>query len=986
MRNKIFGSTLVSLLLLIVALSPAASAQNRLPQAITAESTRIPVSNSVLPIVKGATDIGETPGDTKLESLSLRFNMTAAQSAALDQLLADQLNPASPRYHQWLTPAQFGQQFGMSDADLATVTNWLKDQGFTVTGIANGRQFVSFSGTVAQVNQAFGVTLHKVQWNGEQHFSNLSDPVLPAALANVVQSVVGLNDFHPHSRAIHRIIQKDAKYSGSNGYGNLIAPGDFYTIYDESPLLTAGTPINGSGVTIGVMGQVDVYTTDLTAFRTAAGLSTTNLPTQVSEGTTPPAPSSTICASSSAPSSCGDLEESTLDLEWSGAVAPAASIKFVTGADVFGNAMTQAIDQNLAPILTVSYGNCEAGFGTAYIATYNALFKQANAQGQTVLGPSGDQGATDCDGSTVLAENGLAVDFPASSPYVTAVGGTEFDEGAGVYWSNTNGTNAGSALSYIPEQPWNEFFDSYPSSNIPLAGLEYGGGTGGGVSSVFSKPSWQTGAGVPADASRDVPDVAYNAAANHDGYLVCAFGSCTNNGFSYTTSGGLTEYYVFGGTSVSTPAFAATLALLEQKTGGSLGNVNPKIYGLAASIYDSAVFHAKTSGGTNAAPCAAGYPDCTAGFPNYYAASTIACPANSCTGDIAYPAIGYLAASGYNYDLATGWGSVDIKNFVNDFSLATPTTTTTSSNNASAVTVTASSTSVASGATVTISATVASSTSGVTATPTGTAQLLVDGVAFGSPVTLSSGSATLPAYTVPNTALCADHTFSVSYSGDSTYAGSIGSKTVAYSSATCPDFSISPTSPTITVSSGGVSSPLAFTISSLNGFSGTVSLNITNFSNATFDNDSVECLTTTTNCSSTLNSVSVSSSSPGVFNLLIYAYYNPSTGYLKKRAANSAQPLPGANPWALGMGGVALASLLCVGLPRRRQRWSALLVAMVTAAVLASGGCSGPSGSSNSNNGNTNAPTGTSTFVLTATGTSGITTVTHSVTVSVTVQ
>ena len=671
--------------------------------------------------------------------------MTDAQSAGLDKLLAGQQNPSSALYHQWLTPEQFGAEFGLSTTDLASVSAWLQSQGLTVTGVARGRTFINFSGTVAAVNQAFGVALHNVSSDGEQHISNLSDPVLPSALANVVGGITGLNDFRLKPRIHTRKV--NPAYNGGADYGNLMAPGDFYSIYDIKPLLA--NSVNGSGITIAVAGQTDISLNDVKAFRTAASLSTTNLPTVKLYGSDPG-------------TSSNDIDEAQLDVEWAGATAPSASILYVNGEDIFANSITQAIDNDLAPIVTVSYGNCEVGFGTNAVIEYNALFKQANAQGQTMLGPSGDSGGADCDYNVTYASQGLAVDFPASSPYVTGVGATEFNEGSGTYWSTTNGANAGTALSYIPEIPWNETY--LVSNSGTLFGLYYAGSGGGGVSQVFSKPAWQVGTGVPTDASRDVPDVSFNGAADHDGYLVCSQGSCTN-GFADASG----NFDVFGGTSVSTPAFAGILALLEQKLGSKgLGNVNPNIYGLANSTYASTVFHDVTSG-NNAVPCSAGSTDCASGYPGYFAPGTLACPANSCTGDIGFPSIGYVATAGY--DLTTGWGSMDINNMVADWLLATPTGTgSVSALNPSTTNASANDPSITSTGSVTISATVApGASSAVSTTPTGTATLLVDNVATGTAVALNAGTVTFPAYVATNLA-AGEHVFSVSYSGDANYA------------------------------------------------------------------------------------------------------------------------------------------------------------------------------------------------------------------------
>ena len=134
---------------------------------------------------------------------------------------------------------------------------------------------------------------------------------------------------------------------------------------------------------------------------------------------------------------------------------PAATVDFVVGVDVFYNSMTYAIDSKVAPIVMSSYGACEADWGTTDLNTFNTLFKQGNVQGQTILAAAADFGATDCDAGPSATE-GLAVDFPASSPYVTGMGGTQPNEGSGNYWSSTNGATGGSALSYIPEVAWND--------------------------------------------------------------------------------------------------------------------------------------------------------------------------------------------------------------------------------------------------------------------------------------------------------------------------------------------------------------------------------------------------------------------------------------------------------------------------------------------------------------------------------------------------
>jgi subtilase family serine protease len=940
--------SLVSALAVLLFAGHLLIAQDRLPHEIALDAARTSMANSVSPRAKAATDLGPAPGELQLESLSLRFRMTAAQSAALTRLLADQQTPSSPRYHRWLTPEQFADQFGLSAADIASVCAWLQAHGLEVTGAARSRTFVSFSGTVDQVNQAFGLSLHTVSYQGEQHIANLTDPVLPAALADVVLSVNGLNDFRLKPRGVHRQLPAQPAFNGGSIYGNLIAPGDFYTIYDVKPLLASS--IDGSGVKIAVLGQVAISNSDVSAFRSAAGLSTSNLPTTITYGRAPAAPTS------NGSPSFDDLDESQLDVEWAGAVAPSATVLFVNGEDVFANALTGAIDNDIAPIITVSYGACEAENGNSFLTQYNMIFEQANAQGQTINGPAGDSGATDCESSTTYATHGLAVDFPASSPYVTGVGGTEFDEGGGTYWNSSDGANAGSALSYIPEQPWNEFFQA--SANGQIYGLQDGAG-GGGASKFFAKPAWQIGSGVPADSARDVPDIAFSAAANHDGYLICTQGSCTN-GFADSRG----DYTVIGGTSVSTPSFAGVLALLEQKIQAKVGNANPVLYGLANSSYFSTVFHDVTSG-TNAAPCQVGATGCEPGDAGYHAPNTLACPANSCSGTIAYSTIGYTAGAGY--DLTTGWGSIDVANLVADWLLVLPAGTT-PTNIASTTTVSASSTQLTIGTAVTISVTVASGSSAVTSTPTGTVQLLVDGADSGSAVTLAGGAASFPAYSTTSLAAGA-HVFSVQYSGDGKFASSSGSVTVNVSAAATGDFSLSPTTASVTAISGSSAPGITFTVGSLNGFAGNVNFTIGSISPLVPLSQSFS-----------INPVTVTANTAGTTVLTLTAAAPASASAVKGRLA-AAQV-----PWRLGGAGVAVAGLLLLVMPGRRRRWPGLLVLLLSVSVLAAGGCGGNSTTASSTP-VSGTPAGTYTLLVGATGTNASgASVSHNATVTLTVQ
>ncbi|MBB5057608.1 subtilase family serine protease [Granulicella aggregans] len=909
-----------------------AAVQNRI-SSVSASQT-VALAQSISPRLKsgqGMIDLGEADGTKALSTMTLRFTMTTAQKAALIQLLEDQQNPASSKYHQWLTPEQFASKFGMSSSDLATVSQWLTGQGFKVESIARGGTFIQFSGTVARAQTAFRTSIHRVSVNGEEHIANVTAVSLPAGIAGVVGSVAGLDDFKlkPHSRVRQVQANANPKFTSSTSGNIYIAPGDFYTIYDVKPLLTSS--INGTGITIAIAGQTDIALSDIAAFRSAAGL-TANVPTVKLYGTDPGTPSS------------DDLGEADLDIEWSGAVAPSSSILYVnTGASSGGviNSLTQIIDNNLAPIASISYGLCEAGEGGAEANSLNTLFQQANAQGITIVSAAGDSGATDCDdvAPVTSATHGLAVDFPGSSPYVTSLGGTMFNEGAGTYFGSSNDANGGSAISYIPEAVWNETAEDIVG-NSP----RFGAG-GGGASSFFAKPSWQTGTGVPSDFARDVPDISLNSAANHDGYLMCTQGSCVN-GFR-TSSGNLT---IVGGTSVAAPSFAGILALVQQKIGAATGNANPVIYALANSTYYNTVFHDVTVG-NNASPCTAGSTNCPSGGN-----------------------IGYSANVGY--DLATGWGSVDAYNLANTWTLVMPVTTGTTGTQVSTTTATVSPTSVTAGTPVTVTATVANGGTANSTAPTGTVQFLVDNVATGGAVTLASGAATL---SLSTTALSSGaHVISAAYSGDALYASSKGSATLDVTSASTADFTLTPATTTVTVKAGADGSGVLYTVTPVNGFTGSVT-----FSAGTSDN-----LSATYSFSPLTETIS--STTPVTTTLILSAYSanaRTGSGRLRLKPVESASLEKSAPPigrtWYAGSG-AAVACVLLLMVPKRR-RWTGLF-----AAVLALGAVSMMTGcgdNSSSTTGVTNSSAGTYTVVVTATGTSSAgATVSHTSTVTFVVQ
>jgi subtilase family serine protease len=504
-----------------------------------------------------------------LKNVTLLFNQSASQKADLQALVQQQRDPASPNYHKWLTPEQFGARFGMSQDDLNKVTSWLKAQGFTVDDISRSRARVSFSGSVAQVESAFQTEFHHYKVDGEIHLANATEPSIPAALSGTVMGFRKMDDFRWKPRAVVKGVAPRFTF----GTRTALAPGDVATIYNVTPLYNAG--IDGTGQRIAVVGQTSINVSDINSFRADAGLPV-NPPVVF------------LLPGATAALNQGDEVEADLDVEWAGAIAKNATIIYVYLPFNQGNgvidAFTFAIDNAIAPVVSISYGACEPLNGQSFITFLEGLMAEADSQGQTVSSSIGDSGATDCEAPpATAATTGLTVDVPGAIPQVTAVGGTRFttdDNANATFWNSSNDPLTGaSAIQYIPETTWNDGFTS---------------STGGGVSSLIPKPSFQT-ALTPADGHRDVPDVALSASPEHDPYLVCDAHKSTQSCASGFTGNAL----LVGGTSAGAPVFAGMITLINQATENEAGqaSINPTLYSLAGSpsTYLSA-FHDITSG------------------------------------------------------------------------------------------------------------------------------------------------------------------------------------------------------------------------------------------------------------------------------------------------------------------------------------------------------------------------------------------------------
>jgi subtilase family serine protease len=576
------------------------------------------LNHTTHPAVSAARDLGRVAPNLAMERILLQLQSTPEQESALEQLLAEQQDISSARYHAWLTPDQFGDQFGVAQQDLDAVTAWLASAGFQVTEVARSRRTIEFGGAAGDVERAFHTEIHHYDLHGERHIANSTDISIPQALAPVVAGVASLHNFL--ARPLHHMVQAAQGARGgpseapapqtdlSNG-AHGIAPYDFAAIYNVSSLWSAN--YDGAGQSIAVLGETNIKLSDVAGFRAMFGLPP-NQPQIMVNGKDPGDVG-------------GGLEtEADLDVEWAGAVAKGATIKYVVSASTSSSdgvtlSAQYAVNNNVAPVITLSFGLCEAWMGASN-QFYSALWQQAAAQGISVFVAAGDSGSAGCDtpSLTTPARYGFGVNGLGSSPYNVAVGGTGFNDNVSpsTYWNGSNSGNLASAKGYIPEVVWNE--SGYTGAGAAGNSLY---AAGGGSSNQWPRPAWQTGAGVPAGTFRLVPDVSLTA-ASHDGYLI-------------EQEGGL---YLVGGTSASTPSFAGIMAILNQYTGARNGNPNAKFYGLAASA--PAAYHDITAG-SNAVPCTGGTPNCSAGLP----ATNV--------GKMA----GYSAGPGY--DLATGLGSVD---------------------------------------------------------------------------------------------------------------------------------------------------------------------------------------------------------------------------------------------------------------------------------------------------------------------------------------
>lgn len=719
--RQITPSIRTSLLLqfiVILLMSPFyAAAQNkpvpaRIVRAVD-DTQLVQLKGNVHPLARAEFDRGMAPDDLPMKRMLLILQRSAEQESSLQQMMSEQYDKSSPNFHKWITPEEFGRQFGPADSDIEAVTSWLTKQGFQVAKVSKGKLAIEFSGTAGQLRSAFHTEIHKFVVNGESHWANANEPQMPAALAPVITGFASLHDFRP--KPMHHVagtFQKpitsgkvtEVKPELTNGGEFFISPDDFATIYNIQGLYSA-TPaaIDGTGQSIAVIGVSNINLQDVRDFRTVMGLPS-NDPTIIIDGSDPGIRTN------------GSELEAALDVEWSGAVAKNAQIHFVIAEstnDASGLllAILHVIDSNSDPVMSLSFGTCESGLGTNGNNTFNNLWTQAAAQGITVVVSSGDTGSAGCEDQNIPAPNpattGLQVSGFASTPFNVAVGGTDFNDHGNqtTYFNTTNNAKQGSAKGYIPEITWNDSctnsaFGSNPEANCNSSvqankNAVFTVAGSGGASIVYAKPSFQqliTAAhGMPADNKRDIPDISLFASDgfNLSSYVVCD--AATQDSTKRCLQGSNFSFSGVGGTSVSTPAFAGIMALINQNElahgrSGRQGNANFVLYELAKQQFTA---------GTACASIASPLPASTCTF-NDVQSGTISMPCTgslNCTKTVGSDTYGVLA--GYNagpgYDLATGLGSVNVANLVANWQAGltalTASTTTLTLNNGTAVNV-----------------------------------------------------------------------------------------------------------------------------------------------------------------------------------------------------------------------------------------------------------------------------------------------------------
>ena len=627
----------------------------RITQAIDPNAYVI-LRGNTRPEVRNAVNyVGPANAAMPIEHMLLFLQRSPQQEQALDTYIESLNDRKSPNFHKWLTAEQLGSIYGVADEDIQKLTNWLESQGFVINRVYPNKMVLDISGTAGSLAQAFHTQIGELNVGGKTHFANMNDPQVPAALAPVIQGFFSLNDFRPH--AMNKVVPQytfagctsSTSVPTEPGTCYAVTPQDDETIYNLNPLYASG--ISGQGQTIYLVEDTDSYGNDWNSYVDTFGLNVQfpagNYAQLHPGGCTDPGTNE-------------DDSEADLDVEVASAIAPSANIRLIScpsGSLTFGGQIaTLNLTNEASPtlgVISVSYGLCEAVTGNGGNAAFATTYQAAVAEGFSVFVAAGDEGPSSCSddfsAGTEYDVTSLGVTGWGETPYNVTVGGTDFEDtyngktgqngglGNSNYWSATNTQYYGSALSYIPEIPWNDAcamslisfvdtgsFTPYGSTgtcnkspfDLDTTYLSTGAGSGGASNCAtgsggantrsylisepqcqgYPKPSYQTGAslnggvavyGSTNDGVRDIPDVSMFAANGVWGHFqtVCWSDPAYTADGSASCSGAPSTWSGFGGTSVATPAFAAVQLLINQQTGQVWGNPNPVYYQIAQNEY-----------------------------------------------------------------------------------------------------------------------------------------------------------------------------------------------------------------------------------------------------------------------------------------------------------------------------------------------------------------------------------------------------------------
>lgn len=572
---------------------------------------------------------GAVPAEQAMEPMTLVLARHAEKEQAFEKLLSDQQDPASPEFHHWLTPSQIGERFGLSNDEIEALTGWLESRGLHVDWVAPARNFIGFSGSAGDVQRAFRVELNYYDDEGKRKIAANSAPLLPLEFLPIVKAIHGLYTIEnrPMSRALPEQ-SASPNLKASNG-DHFLMQSDFNAIYHVTNFGSTQIPVK-----VGIVGRSRIDLADLANFRNLGGYALNPIVVVPKRfGGIDPGPPRTSPPPMGV--SIGDQVEATLDVERAGSFEGVQALLVVTtaihgdiGADAQYLVQTDPVP---APIMNVSFGECESKAGKPGVDYWDTLFQQATAEGISVFVASGDSGASGCDrnfSAPPLNPLPNSPNYICSSSYVTCVGGTELNDFNCTYCWDAGGDATGGIL----EGAWNEPLNENSETEVASSG--------GGVSKFIPTPVWQAGLGVPAARSgRYTPDVAFSA-AQHDSYFGCmaaAGGNCV------LLTGGAFQFVGFAGTSAAAPDMAGITAVLVWESGSPQGSLNRTLYSFATS--HPYMFHDVTVHSSGVSSCEIDTPSmCNNSIPG---------PTGAPGGQP-----GYEVAAGYNE--VTGLGSLNV--------------------------------------------------------------------------------------------------------------------------------------------------------------------------------------------------------------------------------------------------------------------------------------------------------------------------------------